>query len=139
MLACFDTSALVPLLVREPGTPAARRVWDEAERVVAATIVHVEVRAALAAADRAGRLGDVHGLLVRRWDQLRAQLDLVEVDGTLVDDAAGLATAQGLRGYDAVHLAAALRVADDTTVLVAGDTRLLRAAGRAGLATAAVG
>lgn len=139
MLLFADTSALVPLLVREPGTSVARRLWDEAGRVVAATIVHAEVRAALAAADRAGRLGDAHGPLVERWDGLRAQLDLVEVDRTLVDAAGELATAHGLRGFDAVHLAAALRVADGTTVLAASDGRLLRAAERAGLATAAVG
>jgi predicted nucleic acid-binding protein len=38
-----------------------------------------------------------------------------------------------LRGYDAVHLAAAERIGDATTVLVAGDRRLCDAALALGL------
>jgi hypothetical protein len=41
-----------------------------------------------------------------------------------------------LRGCDTVHLAAAERVAYDTTVMVSGDRYLLAAAGRLGLAVA---
>ena len=41
-----------------------------------------------------------------------------------------------LRGYDSVHLAAALAVADDELVLVTGDTELATAAMSAGIAVA---
>ena len=51
--------------------------------------------------------------------------------------AADLAAMHGLRGYDAVHLAAALGVASPDLVVVAGDGVLLAAATIEGLATAA--
>lgn len=50
-------------------------------------------------------------------------------------DAGHLAEHFGLRGYDAVHLAAALAVNDDDVVLVTGDRELATAARAAGLAT----
>lgn len=53
----------------------------------------------------------------------------------LVRRAGALAEQHALRGFDAVHLAAAQRVADETTVLVAGDRELLVAAQALGLAT----
>ncbi|MGH9189910.1 MAG: hypothetical protein ACRD0Q_07760 [Acidimicrobiales bacterium] len=43
-----------------------------------------------------------------------------------------------LRGYDAVHLAAADRLRDPDLVVVAGDAALLSAAEAEGMATAAV-
>jgi predicted nucleic acid-binding protein len=43
------------------------------------------------------------------------------------------------RGYDAVHLAAALTVADDDLVVVTGDGELATAATDAGLALARPG
>ena len=51
--------------------------------------------------------------------------------------AGDLAQARALRGYDAVHLASALRVGDPDVVLVTGVGALLAAAGAEGLATAA--
>jgi hypothetical protein len=44
----------------------------------------------------------------------------------------------GLRGYDAVHLAAADRIRDPDVVVVAGDHALLDAASAEGLAIAAL-
>ena len=64
------------------------------------------------------------------------QLDLLEVDDHLVRRAGELAQLQALRGYDALHLAAAERVRGETTILVAGDRELCAAAGTLGLAVA---
>jgi predicted nucleic acid-binding protein len=139
VIAYFDTSALVPLVVEEPGTERARRVWEGADRVVSARLVYPEGRAALAQAHRLGRLtarhlrSAVHGL-----DELVMNLDIVELDEPLATRAGELAEAYGLRGYDAVHLAAAHRVHDAELVLVAGDRPLLAAATAAGLMTAAL-
>ncbi len=74
---------------------------------------------------------DLEGLFV--------QLDLVDVDDTLVRQAAELAEAQALRAYDAVHLATALRVIEPDLVLVAGDRALLTAAESVSVMVAAVG
>jgi hypothetical protein len=44
-----------------------------------------------------------------------------------------------LRAYDAVHLAAAVAVASDDLVVIAGDRALISAAQAAGLATSPIG
>jgi predicted nucleic acid-binding protein len=59
------------------------------------------------------------------------ELAIVEVDEALAASAADLAEREALRGYDAVHLAAALTVACD--VLVSGDDELCEAGLRQGL------
>lgn len=135
MIAYLDTSALIPLVIEEPGSQRAGRVWDTAEHVLSVRLVYAEARAALAQAVRLGRLagaelaGTVAGL-----DELYDQLAVIEVDDALVRRAGELAELHALRGYDAVHLGAAERVANDTTVLVAGDRDLLAAAATLGLA-----
>ena len=60
-----------------------------------------------------------------------SQLNLVEVDRTLVANAAELADTEALRGYDAVHLAASLAV--DAGMFVSPDAALCAAARRRGL------
>ena len=64
------------------------------------------------------------------------QLDLLEIDDTLVRHTGDLAQRHELRGYDAIHLAAAERVAPDTSILVAGDRDLCTAAAQLGMAVA---
>lgn len=129
MIAYFDTSALIPLLIEEPTSETAAVVWDTADRVASARVVYTEARAALALAhrldrvDRATKTRAVHDL-----EALYDQLDRVDVDDELVRRAGALAEEQQLRGYDAIHLAAAERIADDDTVVVAGDAELCRAA-----------
>ena len=137
MKAYFDTSALVPLLIDEPGTDAAGAVWDEAERVVTVRLAYAEARAALAQAARLGRItSGHHDRSASALDNLLDQVELVEVDDALVRAAGALAQQHSLRAYDAVHLAAALTVSDPRLVLVAGDLALLGAATAEGVATA---
>jgi len=140
VIVYFDTSALVPLLVFEPGSPAARELWDEASRVASVRLVYPEARAALAQARRSGRVTPRQlRSAVRALDDRYEQLDLVELDGTLAHRAGDLAETHGLRGYDAVHLAAAHRLDDHELVVAAGDRALLVAAADLGLATAMIG
>jgi hypothetical protein len=135
VIAYFDTSALVPLLVDEAGSVTAARMWDGADRVASVRLVYAEARAALAMAARLERFPRrVLAGLVRDLDGLYAQLDRVEIDDDLVRRAGDVAERFGLRGYDAVHLAAAERLTDDEVVLVAGDRELCEAAGSLGLA-----
>jgi uncharacterized protein len=137
VIAYFDTSALIPLLVEEPGSVRAGRVWDVADHVTSVRLIYTEARAALAQAARLERLAlaDLTTAL-DALDGLYEQLDLVEVDDLLVRRAGELAQHHALRGYDAIHLAAADRVRHDTTVMVAGDRELCAAAGALGLAVA---
>lgn len=66
------------------------------------------------------------------------RLDLVELDQEIATAAGDLAEHHSLRGYDAVHLAAALSLQEPGLVVVAGDSALLQAARAEGLDTAAL-
>ena len=139
MIAYFDTSAVVPLLVAESGSGRATSLWDGADRVVSARLVYPEGRAALARAHRLARL-TARQLreAVRELDERYQQFDLVDIDDQLARQSGDLAEAHDLRGYDAVHLAAADRVRDPDLVVVAGDGALLDAAAAEGMAVAHV-
>jgi predicted nucleic acid-binding protein len=140
VIAYFATSAVVPLLVVEPGSARAAMLWNGADRVVSARLVYPEGRAALAQAHRLGRLTARQlRSVVDELDARYEELDLVEVDDGLARRAGQLAEVHGLRGYDAVHLAAADRLRGPDLVVVAGDGALLGAASTEGMAIAAVG
>ncbi len=137
MIVYFDTSALLPIIIEEPSSQPAARLWDVADRVVSSRLVYPEGRAALAMASRMGRIDESE--LRSAVDDLEAlfeQLDLVEVTERVSRSAGGLAEEFGLRGYDAVHLASAQQVADSELVLAASDHNLVAAARALGLATA---
>ena len=136
MIGYLDTSAFVPLLTAEPSSPSCRRFWDDADTVVASRLMYVEAAAALAQARRLDRLTSrTHRGAVDLLDQLWRQVDVVEVDQAAVVRAARLAEQLGLRGYDAVHCAAAESIGDEELVAAAGDRGLLSAWSELGLAT----
>ena len=137
MIAYFDTSALIPLLVEESTSRVVARFWDDATRVASVRLLYPEARAALAQARRMERMTS-HQLqaAVNDLEVLDRQLDHVEVTAQLAMRAGELAEADALRGYDALHLAAAQSIADEELVVVAGDLALRTAAGELGLATA---
>jgi predicted nucleic acid-binding protein len=140
VIAYFDTSAIVPLLVDEIGTRNAGDIWDRADRLVSVRLSHVETRAALAQAARIGRISTKHlRSSVSALDDLFDQIDMVDVDDDLICEAGELAENQGLRAYDAVHLAAARRVDDLDLIVVAGDRALLAAAEALGMSVAPIG
>lgn len=137
MIAYFDTSAIVPLLIREPTTDHCTRLWDDATRAVCARVLYPEACAALARAGRMGRLTEVQvGAAIAELDDLVEQIDVVEISADLARAAGRLARQHGLRGYDAVHLAAGVAIASADVVFVTGDTDLADAAREQGLASA---
>ena len=117
-------------------TPAAK-LGNRASRVASVRLLYPEARAALAQAQRNRRLTarQLRQDAVRGLEDHYEQLDLVELDETLAQDAGDLAEARGLRGHDAVRLAAARRLDDADLVVATGDTALLTAAKRLGLNT----
>lgn len=140
MIAYFDTSAIVPLLINEIGTQTAGGIWDRADRLVSVRLAHVEARAALAQSARIGRISSKHlRSSVRDLEDLIDQIDMVDADEDLIREAGVLAEDQGLRAYDAVHLAAARRVHDLDLIVVAGDRALLAAAEALGMSVAPIG
>jgi predicted nucleic acid-binding protein len=69
-------------------------------------------------------------------ERLWRDVDRIAVSERLARHAGELADTQALRGYDAVHLASALAVADDDLTLVAADRDLLAAARALAITTA---
>ena len=135
MITYVDTSVLIKVIVEEAGSDAAAELWEASDVLAVVRIGYVEARAALAAARRGERLTARQlGSAKATLDGLWSQLTVVEVTEGLVDDAAELAEVERLRGYDAVHLAAAMEISAD--VVTSADNDLLRAAARVGLHTA---
>lgn len=139
MIGYFDTSALIPLVIEEPGSARAAVLWDESERVVTVRLAYPEARAALATARRLGRLSAGKYRTARAgFEDLWRQFDRVEVTAGLAQRAGDLAERHALRGYDAVHLAAAETAADPDLVFVAGNGSLCHAAATLGLAVSRI-
>lgn len=135
MIAYFDTSAVIPLIISEPSSDRCNRVWNEASRVVSARLLYPEARAALAKAERMGRLTATQRVdAVVELETIMTEVDHIEVTEVLARVAGELAQAHGLLGYDAMHLAAASAVADSDVVLVTGDSDLANAANSLGIA-----
>jgi uncharacterized protein len=65
---------------------------------------------------------------VATLEDLYAQLRTVAIDEGLARHAGDLAEQHALRGYDAVHLACALQLQGDDTLLATWDTALRAAA-----------
>ncbi len=137
MIAYFDTSALIPLVIGEPASSACSRLWNEATRVVSTRLIYPEARAALAQAQRMSRLTAVElKQAVDELDSIALEIGYIEVSAELAVSAGDLAQAHGLRGYDAVHLASAVLVNDEEIALVTGDRQLASAAQSIGISVA---
>ena len=137
MILYLDTSALVKAHVEEQHCGTVRR-WIESATVVATSVVaYPEAAAAFARKNREGGIGKdaldrVLAALERDW----ADCAVLEVQ----EKAAGaLAVQHALRGFDAVHLSAALALQAEapkgTVAFCAFDDKLTRAAIAEGLAT----
>jgi len=135
VIAYFDTSAVVPLIINEAATDHCNRVWNDSSRVVSVRLLYPEARAALGRAHRMNRLTRRQLTAANsELDTVVTEVDHIELTADLARTAGELAQAHGLRGYDAVHLAAAQSVADDDLVLITGDIDLAAAAQSVGIA-----
>ncbi len=134
MIAYFDTSALIPLLIDEPLSEVAVRVWRRASWVASTRVSYVEARSGLARACRMGRISPTElREAVEGLETLHRQLHQVEVTADLAEKAGQLAEDLALRSYDAIQLAAAASLDPDDLVVVTGDRRLATAAQTLGL------
>lgn len=111
-------------------------LWSTPLQTASSILCYPEGRAALAAAHRAGRLAAAeYASALGEFESLHDELTLVGIDASLAHSAGELAEQLGLRGYDAVHLASALVLGSETT-LVTWDRDLARAAALSGCAVA---
>jgi predicted nucleic acid-binding protein len=123
-------------VIEEDGSELAAQLWGSSHPAAAGVLAYPEGRAALAAADRAGRLTPAaYRDALAGFEDVCAAALIVAVDDSLAKQAGDLAADHHLRGYDAVHLASALRLGPDT-VLVTWDEQLNQAATNRGLAVA---
>ena len=121
----FDSSAFVKLVMAEKGTDVADATWDVCDTATSSRLAYPEVRAALAAAERAGRLDDITLVAAEdRWEEYWSAVSVIEVDPDVAQRAGGLAGEHALRGADAVHLASLLILGDPTVLFAAWDRHL---------------
>ena len=131
MIAYVDTSALVKLVVPEPGSELAERLWRDAE-TYASPLGFVELRAAVAAGTRRLGLDDLTAVALEEVSHaVWARVAPVQLSESLVLAAGAIAVRHGLRAADAIHLASAIEVADGlagSSVFLTFDRRLGEAA-----------
>ena len=141
----LDSSVMVKRYVDEPGSAWVRSLITEPENVaILSEIAIVEVSAALAMSVRTGKLRKSLGQAAYEafhTDIAAGVYQLLAVARPTIDEAAELAQAHPLKGYDAVHLATGLEAARNlagqeiTLVFVSGDAQMLRAAEAESLTT----
>jgi predicted nucleic acid-binding protein len=136
--SCRDSARAPPPF--EKGSDVALAVWNACDVAAAGHLAYPEVRAALAAAARDGRL-DPDGL--RRaeatWETCWTAMRFVGLTEELAVHAGRLVAEHALHGADAVHLASALAVGTNAVVLATWDQRLRAAAQAVELALAPAG
>jgi predicted nucleic acid-binding protein len=109
-----DTSALCKRYIAEVGSTWVRSILDPTTgaTVFIARVTTVEMVAAITRRERGGALTPVDATTAHaafRID-LAQEYQVVEVTETLATQAMRLAETHGLRGYDAIQLAAALTI-----------------------------
>jgi hypothetical protein len=141
VIVYLDTSAFVKLILQEEGAVDARSWFDEAGPAVSSVITYPEACAALGRRARASGGKSPH---LEAWiAELEARWRRVVSVRVESQPAGELALRHGLRGMDAVQLAAAVnarerlrRHAEDAELVFAAfDRQLLKAAEREGFAT----
>lgn len=132
----WDSSALVPLCVAEPATPAARQLARDG--IVTWTLSVVEIASAIERRAREGALGPSDRTAARATlAQLAASWTEITALVAVQERALRLVATHPLRAADALQLAAALVAVGDRTTgheFVSADARLRDAATREGFA-----
>jgi predicted nucleic acid-binding protein len=126
-----DTSALIKLLISEPGSDQMLHASAEAEVIAVCRITWAEVMAGMARRQRevprdAAMLEQGRAQLIQSWPLCT----IVEVSQSLVETAGRFADVFALRGYDSVQLAAAheLQINSEQPLTFACFDRRLRQA-----------
>jgi predicted nucleic acid-binding protein len=137
MICYLDASALVKRYVTEPGSTEVEAAIADAQAVGSVMISRVEVVAAFSRAVRVGILSEDDAERARRiFHRDWPDLTRLHVTEFMTERAALLAWAHGLRGYDAVQLAAAVtwqEVLAEPVSMMSFDRHLWTSASAAGL------
>ncbi|MDP9410077.1 MAG: type II toxin-antitoxin system VapC family toxin [Actinomycetota bacterium] len=129
----LDTSALLKLYVKEEGYELVRQAVGVASTVATSTVAYAEARAGLARRFREGDFTEEeHRGAVKDLNGDWPVYDRLSVSDSVAYQAGELAERYALRGYDAVHLASAVRLSERF-----GNLRFLAFDGRLNDATKA--
>jgi predicted nucleic acid-binding protein len=135
----LDSSALVKRYILEVGSDEVERIVSESDSVGTAWISLVEVVAGLAKAARFNTLTPEEvDSAIRSFREDWPDFSRLQITETLLERAADFAQQHGLRGYDAVQLAAAAiwqESFEERITLVSFDRQLWQAAQKEGLDT----
>jgi predicted nucleic acid-binding protein len=139
----LDTSAVVKLYIREPGTERILRIASRQadNRIAVLSLTSVEFRSAIRKRERSGDLDQdgAAGTLAKFEHHLEARFLRQTVNDSVVDTALGLIDRYPLRAYDALQLAGCLSLQSiaggDGPIFVCADRTLLAAAQSEGLST----
>lgn len=137
----LETSALVKLYVKEPGTERLLRLAARTgnHRFAVLTLTRVEVHSAIRRRQREGDIDEpIAERLLSQFEQhLESRFIRQVLNDALIDLATSLVNRSALRAYDAVQLAGCLILkensATDEPTFVCSDQRLIQAAQTEGL------
>jgi len=136
MILYLDTSALVKLYVDEEGSEAVREACARAHIIPTSRLAHVETRAAFARAYHEKWIRkERYQTMLEDFYQDWESYFVLEITEDLVRQAGDLAERHQLRALDAIHLASALLVRDQTqreAQFFCFDHKLRRAAKKEG-------
>ena len=141
MIHYLDSSALVKRYVDEAGSASVRPLF-RGKSLATARIAYAEIAATIARVCREGHLDDVgRDRILGLLDPDFALMTVVEIRVPVVRRVPDLVRRRPLRGYDAIHLAAALTLSDRGMPVTfwAADRVLTEAAGAEGLRTMLLG
>ena len=128
----LDTSALIKRFVNEKGSPLVQSIVQGKGPVATAKIAYAEIFAGLTRKLREDNLSKTQYAVACRQFETDWQAYLrVELEDNILLLARDLIQRRPLRGFDAIHLASALRlkiVLGEEITFAAADGRLLKAA-----------
>jgi predicted nucleic acid-binding protein len=108
LILYLDTSALVKLFFDEAGSNAVVDLVEQADSVITSQVAYAESCSALARRRRDKRLTqEEFNSAKKRLDEIWPQMDTVLIDEIGAGD---LAIKHIIRGFDAIHLAAAIEL-----------------------------
>jgi predicted nucleic acid-binding protein len=128
----LDTSALIKRFVNEKGSPLVQSIVQRTAAIATAKIAYAEIFAGLTRKLREGNLSKAqYALACRQFESDWHAYLRVELEDDILLLARDLIQRCPLRGFDAVHLASALRLKialGEEVTFAAADGRLLKAA-----------
>ena len=132
----WDSSALVPLCVKQTTSQSFRQLWRESSRITVWSGATVEIRSALARLHRNNEL-DATGLQlsIKRLEAMRRQWREIVTGEKLRLIAEDLPDTYSLRALDSFQLAAALiwcKEKPKGRLFICDDVRLIEAAQKVG-------